>query len=240
MKILVVGASGATGKHLVEQLLLMGQKVTVIVRHSAKIPDSWIENKKVKIIKADISKISEDELANYTEDCKAIISCLGHNLTLKGIWGKPRRLVTNTVKLLCNLVEKNSSNSMVKFVLMNTTGCRNKDLNESVSFCERIIVGIIRLIVPPQLDNEQAAGFLRLKIGQNSKIQWVAVRPDSLTNEDNVTGYTLYPSPTRSAIFSSGKTSRINVGNFMARLIVENDLWVEWGGKMPVIYNKVD
>jgi len=73
----------------------MGQKVTVIVRPSAKIPDSWIENEKVKIIKADISKISEGELANYTKDCKAIISCLGHNLTLKGIWGKPQKLVTN-------------------------------------------------------------------------------------------------------------------------------------------------
>lgn len=239
MNTLVVGASGATGKQLVEQLTLMGQDVIVIVRPSAKIPDSWNGNEKVTILKADIAEISEGKLDNYIKDCKAIVSCLGHNLTLKGIWGKPRKLVTNAVKLLCNVVEKNSSNSVVKFVLMNTTGNRNKDLNESVSFLERIVVGIIRSLVPPQLDNEEAADFLRLKIGQNAKIQWVAVRPDSLINEDNVTEYRLYPSPTRSAIFNSGKTSRINVGNFMARLIVENDLWEEWRGKMPVIYNEI-
>jgi len=57
-----------------------------------------------------------------------------------------------------------------------------------------------------------------------------------LTNEDVVTAYNLHVSPTGS-LFKPGKTSRINVGNFMARLIVENDLWEEWKGKMPVIYN---
>jgi len=38
---LVVGASGATGKKLVEQLLKMEQKIKVIVRPTGKIPDSW-------------------------------------------------------------------------------------------------------------------------------------------------------------------------------------------------------
>ena len=65
-----------------------------------------------------------------------------------------------------------------------------------------------------------------------------SVRPDTLINEDNVTEYELYASPIRSALFNPGKTSRINVGNFMARLIVENDLWNKWKGQMPVIYNK--
>jgi uncharacterized protein YbjT (DUF2867 family) len=41
MTTLVVGATGATGKQLVEQLLSMGQKIKVIVRPSGKIPDKW-------------------------------------------------------------------------------------------------------------------------------------------------------------------------------------------------------
>jgi hypothetical protein len=32
--------------------------------------------------------------------------------------------------------------------------------------------------------------------------------------------------------------SRINVAHFMARLAVEDELWQEWKGQMPVIYNK--
>ncbi|MCK4922211.1 MAG: hypothetical protein KAS71_14260, partial [Bacteroidales bacterium] len=78
----------------------------------------------------------------------------------------------------------------------------------------------------------------RVNIGQKNKlIDWIAVRPDTLINEDMVTEYELYASPIRSALSNPGKTSRINVGNFMSRLIVENDLWNKWKGQMPVIYN---
>lgn len=93
--------------------------------------------------------------------------------------------------------------------------------------------------MPPQSDNEKAADFLRADIGQKNKlIEWVVIRPDTLINEDNVSQYELYASPIRSTLFNPGKTSRINVGHFMSRLIVENDLWNKWKGKMPVIYNK--
>jgi hypothetical protein len=69
-------------------------------------------------------------------------------------------------------------------------------------------------------------------------MEWVAVRPDSLTDEDQVTPYELHASPTRSALFNPGKTSRINVGHFMAQLLADQDLWTQWKGQMPVIYNK--
>jgi uncharacterized protein YbjT (DUF2867 family) len=55
MTTLVVGASGATGKQLVEQLLQMGENVKIIVRPSAKTPNAWNDNEKVTIIRANIS-----------------------------------------------------------------------------------------------------------------------------------------------------------------------------------------
>jgi hypothetical protein len=237
---LVIGASGATGKQLVEQLLNMGQRVKVIVRPSGKIPDAWKNNDKLSIINAGISEISVSEMTNYMNDCQSVASCLGHNLTLIGIFGNPRELVTNAVRMLCNAIKENSPEKPVKFVLMNTTGNRNRDIDEPISFGQKLVMGLIRLLVPPQSDNEKAADFLRVNIGQMNKlIEWVAVRPDTLINEDNVTEYESYPSPTRSALFNPGKTSRINVGHFMARLIVENDLWNKWKGQMPVMYNKL-
>ena len=67
-------------------------------------------------------------------------------------------------------------------------------------------MGLIRLLVPPQLDNENAADYLRLNIVQNHEsIQWVAVRPDSLINDSNVTEYELYGSPTRSPVSIGAK-----------------------------------
>lgn len=239
MTTLVVGANGATGKQLVEQLLSMGQKVKVIIRPIGKTTDTWKSNDKISIIEANISEISVNEMMNYLIDCQSVASCLGHNITLKGIFGKPRKLVTDAVKLLCMAIQKNSPDKPIKFVLMNTTGNRNRDLNESISIGEKLVMGLIRLLVPPQPDNEKAADFLRVSIGQNNKlIDWVAVRPDTLINEDIVNEYELYASPIRSALSNPGKTSRINVGHFMSRLIVENDLWNKWKGQMPVIYNK--
>ena len=93
-------------------------------------------------------------------------------------------------------------------------------------------------MLPPHVDNEKAANYLRTKIGQDhQQIQWVAVRPDSLTNAEIVTDYAVFESPTRSAIFDAGTTSRRNVADFMAKLINSDKTWDAWKGKMPVIYN---
>ena len=112
------------------------------------------------------------------------------------------------------------------------------DLKEPISIGERFVIGLIRLLLPPQVDNEKAADYLRTQIGQQEKaIEWVAVRPDDLIDEDAVGEYEVHASPVRSAIFNAGKTSRINVGHFMAELITNDQTWKRWKGQMPVIYN---
>ena len=238
MTILVVGASGATGRLLVEQLLNVGQKVKVIVRSPEKFPESLRNHENLSVIKASVLELSDEEMQQHVNGCNAVASCLGHNLSLKGLFGKPRRLVTDAARRLCNAIKANNPDKPIKYVLMNTTGNRNRDLDEPISFGQRIVIGLIRLLLPPQVDNEKAADFLRTKIGQNDKeIEWTAVRPDGLIDEDLVSKYEVYPSPTRSAIFNAGQTSRINVGHFMAELITNEKIWQEWKGKMPVIYN---
>lgn len=239
MKVLVVGASGATGKQVVDQLLIQKHTAKVIVRSPEKIPHSWKNNADIEIISASVLELSDKEMCEYTSDCGAIVSCLGHNLTWKGIYGKPRKLVTDATRRLCNAVISNKPNKPVIFILMNTTGNRNRDLNESISFAQKCVILLLRLLLPPHVDNEKAADFLRTQIGQtNNFIEWVAIRPDNLINTEEVTEYEIYASPTRSAIFDSGKTSRINVGNFMVSLLSNEVLWNKWKGQMPVIYNK--
>jgi uncharacterized protein YbjT (DUF2867 family) len=44
MTTLVAGASGATGRQVVEQLLHRGQKVKVFVSSPEKLPESWRSN----------------------------------------------------------------------------------------------------------------------------------------------------------------------------------------------------
>ena len=238
MKILVVGASGATGRVLVEQLLSRGQNVTAIVRSPDKLPEVIKSQDSLSVIRASVLDLSDAEIAQHVNGCDAVASCLGHNMSMKGVYGHPRRLVTDATRRLCNAIKANNSDETTKFVLMNTAGNSNRDLQERISFAQKSVIGLLRLL-PPHVDNEKAADYLRIKIGQNDgAIEWAAVRPDNLINEDEVTEYEVHSSPTRSAIFDAGLTSRINVGHFMADLITDDATWNKWKGQIPVIYNK--
>jgi hypothetical protein len=191
------------------------------------------------VIQASILDLSDAEMAQHVQDCDAVASCLGHTPSLKGMYGPPRRLVTDATRRLCEAIRANQPGAPVKFVLMNTAGNRNRDLDEPISFGERCIVGLLRLLLPPHVDNEQAADYLRTQVGRDDGIiEWAAVRPDNLVDRDEVTGYEVHPSPIRSAIFDPGSTSRINVAHFMARMIAKDDTWDRWQAQMPVIYNK--
>jgi nucleoside-diphosphate-sugar epimerase len=239
MAILVVGASGATGRLLVEQLLNRGQSVKAIVRSPDRLSEALKKHVHLSVIHASVLAPSDDEIGRYVKGCSAVASCLGHNLSWKGIYCHPRRLVTDTTRRLCHAIKANKAEKPIKFVLMNTAGNSNRDLRESISFGQVCLIGLIRLLLPPHVDNEKAADYLRTSIGQDNKaLQWVVVRPDTLINENQVTEYEVHPSPIRSAIFNPGKTSRINVAHFMADLITDDDIWRWWKGRMPVIYNK--
>jgi nucleoside-diphosphate-sugar epimerase len=239
MMVLVVGASGATGRLLVEELLSRGLKVRAIVRSLGSFADSLRNQSSLSIVKANLHELSEDEMIQLVSDCTAVASCLGHNLTFEGIFGSPRKLVTDVTRRLCEVIRASQPRQLIKFVLMNTAGNRNRDLDEPLSFRERSVVGLIRLLLPPFADNEEAADYLRTNGSLNdSVLAWAVVRPDTLVDENSITEYDVHPSPTRSAIFNAGKTSRVNVAHFMAALITEDDLWSEWKGRMPVIYNK--
>lgn len=239
MSVLVVGASGATGRLLVKQLLDRDQKVKVIVRPSTNLNEVFTQSDKLKVIQGSLLDLSVSDITHHIEDCDAVASCLGHNLSFRGIYGHPRRLVTNATQRLCDAIKTTHPSQAIRFVLMNTAGNSNRDLDESISFQQKCIIWLLRHLLPPHADNEQAADFLRIKIGQQNKlIEWVAVRPDGLIDEAETSPYEIFPSPTRSPIFDPGSTSRVNVASFMADLITSDDLWSQWQGRMPVIYNK--
>lgn len=239
MSVLVVGASGATGRLLVRELLGRGLDVRAIVRTPDRLPADIRNHSRLFVIRANILELSAAETAQHVNGCAAVASCLGHNLTLKGIFGPPHRLVTRATRRLCQAIAAKGAEGPTRFVLMNTAGNRNRDLDEPVSFGEKCVMGILGLLLPPQADNEEAADYLRTSIGrENRAIEWVAVRPDTLTKADGVTSYDVYPSPIRSALFNAGATSRNNVAHFMAELMTDDATWKRWKGQMPVIYNK--
>ncbi|MDX8385407.1 MAG: NAD(P)-binding oxidoreductase [Gallionella sp.] len=239
MTVLVVGASGATGLWLVKDLLNRGATVKAIVRSPERLPIELLQHENLCVIQASLLELSDAEMAQHVKGCRAVASCLGHNLNFKGMFGHPRRLVTEAVRRLCMAIKANAPEGTVKFVLMNTTGNSNRDLDEEIEFSQKLVIALLRILLPPHVDNENAADYLRTEIGQSDeKIEWSAVRPDALVDADIVSDYEIVASPTRNAIFDAGKISRINVANFMANLIMQDEEWQQWKGKMPVIYGQ--
>ena len=237
MKVLVLGATGATGRLVVKQLLDSKIIVKTVARKESRVSSEVINNELVEMVTGNISEFDLNKNLELINDCDSVVCCLGHNISFKGLFGKPRMLVSDSIKNICNAIERGNKKK-VKLILMSTTGNMDRRIKENYSIKDKVVVSLLKLILPPHKDNIEAATYLADVIGENnSKIDWIAVRPDALINEENVCEYEIIQSPKRSPVFDSGRTSRINVAHFMVELLKNNELWNEWKFRMPVIYN---
>ena len=238
MKALVLGASGTTGKLVVKQLIERNISTRLLIRESAEFPQELFENHLVETVKGNINELDSFGMNNFVQSCEVLISCLGHNVSLKGLFGHPRYLVLEAIQSL-NKAVRNNAKKKVKLILMSTTAYTNTLAGEKKSPGERIIFSLLYSLLPSHRDNANAANFLINGLGkQDEIIEWVAVRPDTLINNDVESDYEICESLLRSPLFNAGETSRINVSHFMAELVTDEELWRKWSFKTPVIYNK--
>ena len=222
MTILVVGATGKTGRLLVEQLLAKNHLVRVVVRSSHRLPSEVLENPNSTVTEASVLDLTDQEMAEQVKDCDAVVSCLGHVMDFKGMFGEPRKLCTDATRRLCDAIEENGSPTPSKLILMNTVGVQNPDLDEKRTWFERGLLTLLRNTVPPHRDNETAAEHLHRNVGsENKHIEWCSVRPDSLVDAEP-SPYDINESPT-TGIVTGRPTARSNVAHFMTDLIENSD-----------------
>src|ERR1700680_3463016 len=70
-KIIVLGASGALGKHVAQQAVDAGHEVSVVVRTPSKLPTSLRD--KVKVHEADIATLTAHQLGALVSAYDAVI-----------------------------------------------------------------------------------------------------------------------------------------------------------------------
>ena len=235
---LVVGSTGATGRHVVQMLLDQGQKVRTVVRSKARMEQllSGTFEDRLEIIEASILDLDESNLVELTTGCYAVVSCLGHNPDLKGIWGEPRKLVTNAVEHFTTAINA-SGNPKTKFILMGSNGVANPNGNDDVRpYSERLLLSLLRFLVPPVSDNEEAALYLH-NLGDKTCVEWCVVRPDDLI-DGVVSNYELTPKPPF-GLFGAGVSTRANVAHAMVQLVLDNDMWQKWKFQMPSLNRAV-
>ena len=234
--VLILGATGKTGSSLVKQSLDLGHTVRVIVRSRQRLPEAVFEHPNITVIEASILDLSAQQLSDAAKGCDAVVSCLGHVISFKGIFGAPRKLCTDATRRICAAIQSNRPTSPAKFILMNTVGVQNPDLHEKRSWFERGVLTLLRWFIPPHSDNEGAAQHLYETVGKQSEhLEWCSVRPDSLINAE-VSPFDISASPV-TGLFSGRPTTRANVARFMTELIEDKALWETWKFNMPVIMN---
>jgi uncharacterized protein YbjT (DUF2867 family) len=235
--VLLVGGTGRTGGRVLQQFLDRGVRVRAVVRSAGRLPPRIAANPDLTVIEASLLSLRDEELQQHVRGCDAIVSCLGHVLSFKGVFGPPRDLVTSATRRLCRGVEALRPAAPVKYVLMSSVSVNRPDrLDTRRGTFERAFLRMLCAVLPPARDNQRAADFLLEEVGAGGAfVEWVVVRPDALL-EGEVSEYALHEGLVNS-VFAPGKTNMANVAHFMCELVTSASAWASWRGKLPVVTN---
>ena len=254
---LVLGGTGATGRYVVHQLLRLNRRVHVVVRSKRRMIEAMkdidflsnisnrfpIENDEgndnaatmyplLTIIEGSVVDLTDQQIKEYCNNVEFVVCCLGHSSSFKGIYGHPRRFVSDTVERFSTVLAS-STGLKRKFIVMTSDGVPHPS-DDPYGFWLRTIMGCIRRCVPPHADNEAVGIYFNNLIGAGN-MEWIMVRPTNLTNGP-VTRYKLHNKP-MGLIFGKQVVTRANVAKFMVDLIIDPSLFNEYRFRMPVVHD---
>ena len=240
-KTLLFGATGGCGSQALKHLLERGQPCVAIVRDKTRLPAAYQDHTLLQVVVAPDGHLilNDAELERHLADCNSVISCVGHTLSFRGIFGKPKDLCVETTRRVCEAIQRLKPASPVKYIVVSTEGVDRPDGLDPQrgGVGERCVLWILEQLLPPHIDNVKNAAYLHKKVSgtNNPFVEFCAVRPSSMIDGDE-TQYTLHE-VLQNGIFNAGKTTRANVGCFMADLVTKPDVWAQWNEKWPQILN---
>lgn len=161
MKLLVVGATGGTGRELVAQALAAGHDVTAFVRNPARLEQ---RNERLSVARGDVLDFASVEPAVAGQD--AVLCALGHKR-----WLYPNRILSEGTRNLIRAMEKHS---VRRFIC--ETSLSIGDSWGRMGLYYTLFVGIFIL---PFYFFDKAR---QERVIRGSSLDWVIVRPGALTN----------------------------------------------------------
>ena len=233
--ILVLGGTGRTGRRVVTQLLSRGAHVRAIVRSASRLPAEAAGHQGLHVTEAELLAMSDEELQRQLAGCEAVICCLGHTVSLQGVYGAPHDLVAQAVLRIARAARALQVSPPLRLVLMSSVSVNDPaGLNSRRGAIERAVLWVMRAVLPPARDNQLAADFLCLTIGPaHPHLEWVIVRPDTLI-EGEISQYAVHPGLVAS-LFHPDNSTMSNVAHFLCELACEARAWEEWKGQLPVV-----
>ncbi len=210
MKVAIFGASGRTGRPLIEQALAKGYEVTALVRDKAKLP---FTHERLTLVQGDVTNPQVVEQVVSGQD--AVISALGQAK------GSPANLLTVAMTNIIGAMQKQGVRRLISL-----TGAGVPDPNDQPKLIDKLIRALFKLpIGGMKAALDDSLGHVeRIKA---SNLDWVIVRGPRLTEDPPKGNYRVGYVGKDSGI----KMARSDLAEFMLKQLTDN----QYLHKLPVV-----
>lgn len=207
MKLTIFGASGRTGRPLVEQALAAGHDVTAFVRDPAKLP---IKHDRLRIVQGNV--LDSTKVAEAVKGADVVLSTLGYSK------GSPDNIQTIATEYIVSAMKKHGVKRIISL-----TGAGVKNSKDEPKLVDRLIRGLLVLVQKNVLrDSESHAQVI-----QQSGLEWVIVRGTRLNEGPHTGVYRVGYIGKNSGTLAS----RADIADFMLKQ-VSDTIYL---GKAPVV-----
>jgi len=161
MRLLIIGATGGTGRLLVAQALERGHQVTALARKPASVR---LQHERLRVVGGDVLDYASVERAVRGQD--AVLSALGHKR-----WFYPNRILSDGTR---NLLRAMEALGVRRFVCETSLGVGDSRGRMGLYYTLFVIPFILPLYY---WDKSRQERLIRA-----SPLDWTIVRPGVLTN----------------------------------------------------------
>lgn len=194
MRLLIIGATGGTGKEIVQQALAEGHHVTAMVRTPAKVETT---HPRLRVIRGDVLDQASLETAMLGQD--AVLSALGHTT-----FYKPTTVLSEGTR---NIMVAMKSCDVRRFVCESSLGVGDTVWRLGLFASFLFVPLVLPFYVRDRLRQEELIS--------RSKSEWIIVRPSILTN-GSLTGKYRHGSQVGNYVLGN-RISRADVADFMLK-----------------------
>ncbi len=201
MNIIIFGATGGTGQHLVKQALSLGHHVTAFVRSAQKLT---LKNELLNTFEGDV--LNYDDVETGIKKHDVVICALGH----------PNIMDNSGIreKGTLNIVKAMQETNVKRLICQSSLGT-----GDSYQLLPFMYKAIIAPLFMKRLFKDHAA---QEDIIKKSDLEWVIVRPATLKNGEKESNY--HYGSTLSDKKLQIKVSRADVAEFILKQIKDSAL----------------
>lgn len=196
MKVIVFGATGTIGKHLIEQALNEGHQVTAFCRDGQKLNE--FKHARLSIVEGDV--LNQTDVTQRIKDQEVVFVALGS--------GKKRKGTVRSVGTQ-NIIEAMKANGVKRLICQSTLGAGKSQGNLNF-FWKHIMFGWY-------LKNVFQDHELQEQYVMQSDLDWTIARPGAFSDGAHTGNYRHgFPTNDRSVKL---KISRADVADFLLTLV---------------------